>query len=516
MKIRHYIILELGLLIVLAIVWWLVKNNLSIKAPCLNCNIILIDVDTFRADELPCYGYSRNTTPNICALAKKGVLFEDNYTTESWTLPSIISTITSLYPTFHKVKTLYVDKLANKIPTLAETLQKKGYQTIYVADGEDDGVLSKTNGGLRGFDRIVSGGSVDKVMAEMSKTSKPWFIYYFRTDLHMPYLVPDGQKPLWEMPAPKNLSTTYTDFDQKFNIFLKKNYSQIFQQKAIDENKSIILGPDKPGDITVTNLFYKLQNMKPIDQYLIEAWKPRFNTYMSLFDQYNPADVAYVRMMYDTKMKTTDEDLGRLFQKLDSEQFSKNTITVISSEHGESFGEHGTFSHDVNDHSELFWIPLIIYSPNIVAKTVSQPTSIVDIFPTLLDLVGIKRPAGLQGYSLLPLVDDPKLNSGRFILSELGPFGIIWQNKNWLYYLPNGAVNPTVEESVLYDKISDPQEKINVAAKYPELTLSLFKQAVLVRSYKADSGQDPKQDIITNGIRLSPEKLKKLQKEGYF
>ena len=469
-----------------------------------NYNIMLIDIDILRADALPCYGYHRNTAPNICEWAKRSMIFEKNYAISPWTLPAMFSTITSLYPTFHNVRTLYTDKLSSEIPTLAEVLHQQGYQTVFIGENSP-GLLTKENDGLRGYDQVIADQSIEKVINEISKNSKPWFIHYYQGNLHMPYLLPDGEKPIENSTPPKNLPITNLDFDLSLNIYLKKHYTEVFQKKTIEKNSSIVLAPEKATDTSVTELFYRLSG-KNQEKYLVDVWKPIYETYMQSFNQNNPDEVAYVRMMYDTNIKLMDEKLGTLFKKLETKELKEKTVTVLMSDHGEAFGEHGTFAHEYNYHTELFKTPLIIHSPNLKAKQIEQPTSNMDIFPTLLDLVGIKQIDGLQGQSLLSEIDPE-----RFVLGEAGYGGIsgaVWQNKNWLYFLSKESTN--IKQSILYNKLTDPGEKNNVAKDYPELVELLYKKSNLLRSYETENTVD------FNQTDLSPEKIKRLQKEGYF
>ena len=127
----------------------------------------------------------------------------------------------------------------------------------------------------------------------------------------MPYLIPEGTKPIENLKAPRNLAITDYDFDRQLNIYLKKHYTEVFKKIAIEQYKSIITGPDKPDDVSVTNLFNHLNDPTLQLDYLIDIWQPIFKTYMESFDQNNPNDVAYVRMMYDTKIKLLDEKLGK-------------------------------------------------------------------------------------------------------------------------------------------------------------------------------------------------------------
>jgi len=436
-------------------------------------------------------------------------MFENFYSTARWTLPSSFSTITSLYPIFHRVRTKFIDRLSFQIPTLAETLQREGYQTVFIGGGAY--FLNQLNGGIRGYD-LVTDRPIEQILSDVSKKSKPWFIHYYRGDLHMPYMIPEDAQPMENLVAPEGFPITNSDFYPIFNTYLKEHYAEVFTQKAIDEYRSIILSPDKPNDTSVAELYFKLDAGNQYE-YFIDIWKALFNAYMATIDTTKSSDVAYMRMMYDTKINILDNQLEGLLKNLSSGPLAKNTVTVLTSSHGESFGEHGTFSHDENYHSELFHTPLIIRSQQLPNKQVEQASSNIDIFPTLLELVGIKRPAGLQGNSLVPNISNQKFDFDRFVLSENESGGIILQNQNWLYFLSGEARG--IEQSILYNKIIDPLEIVNVFAKYPELTQLLYKQASLVRSY-SDIFLEIRKTYDFNQLKLDPEKVKRLQKEGYF
>jgi arylsulfatase A-like enzyme len=487
----------------------------STKNICDHCNILLIDIDTLRADALPCYGYQRNTAPNICAFAEKSVIFNHNYSTAYWTLPSIFSTITSLYPTFHRVRTPYIDKLSSDKTTLAKILRDQGYQTAFVGPTDNTSTLTKENGGLIGYD-LVTNEAIDEVVAKLSKKSKPWFIHYYDESLHMPYLIPEGVSPIENLVPPKNLPTTQTEFDILLNTYLKKHYSEVFQKKAINQYSSIIFSDQKNDSTNLTELFYKLYKQQYLDQekegYLIDVWMPIYKTYMETFDQKNPSDIAYLRMMYDTMISQIDLSLTPLFKKLNSRSLSKNTIIIINSDHGEAFGDYGTFGHEGNYHSESFHTPLIIHSPNLSKSVIEETSGNIDIFPTIMQLVGINIPSGLQGQSLISFLDNQKNDLHRFVFSE-SHMGITYQNKNWLYFLPNRYTD--FRSSVLHDKNSDPDEKINIAKKYPELTKSLYEQVSILLSYE-ESLQKKEASLDLNILKIDPEKLERLKKEGYF
>lgn len=493
-----------------------IKSFQQLKQTCDHCNILLIDIDTLRADELPCYGYFRNTTPNLCSFAKNSVIFNNNYSTYHWTLPSIFSTITSLYPTFHRIQTAYTDVLPQNKITLAKTLYNQGYTTIYVGRSDNTSSLTKENGGLSGYS-IITNDPIEKVITNLSKSSKPWFVHYYIEDLHLPYLIPNNVSPIENLVSPKGFPKTADEFNPILNTYLKNHYSEVFQKKAIEKYSSIIFAPNKPENIDMVDLFYNLYmqqyNEQEKEKYLIDVYKPVYNAYMATFNQNKPSDVAYIRMMYDTIINQIDKRITPVLNMLDSKQFSKNTVTMVTSDHGEAFGKYGTFGHDGNIHTESFHTPFIIRAPNLGNKPVNQTTSNIDIFPTLMELVGIKTPIGLQGQSVLTYINNTKDKSTRFVFSESSYGEIVIQDKQWLYSQSKFAsVNQNI---TLYNKSSDPEEKNNIANQYPELVQSLSIQANILRSYDKIFSEE-KTTPNPNAVKISPLKLIRLKKEGYF
>lgn len=492
------------------------KNKVVPTQVCDNCNILIIDIDVLRADSLPCYGYFRNTAPNICNFATKSMLFADNYSTTTWTLSSLFSTITSLHPAFSFVWTPYQDLLPTSVSTLAETLQQNGYTTIFVSDGQfSTSILNHQNGGLRGYDQD-STEPLEKVIADNEKQTKPWFIHYHSSFLHFPYLLPDENSGIEKITPPKDFPTTTKQFEKKFNNYLKKNYTSIFKKNAINKYASIIFSQERErkDDTGFFELFSSIIENNNETEYLIDIWKPKYNAYMESFDVNSSTDVAYVKMLYDSNIKLLDEQLAPVINLIESPLHSNNTITVFMSDHGEVFGEYGKFGHEDDYHSQLFFTPLIIRTPSIAAKTINHTTSNMDIFPTILDLVSIKKLDSLQGQSLLSLIDDTEKNKERFVASQINS-GFILQNRQWLYYLPSNASE--VEGSTLYNKIDDSQERNNVITSNLDLANKLFSQADLLRSYLPIVQQKTNElQPIQIKNQLDPEKIERIKKEGYF
>lgn len=479
------------------------KNTQS--SPCNRCNVILIDIDILRADALPCYGYKRNTAPNLCAFAEKSVIFDNNFSTSYWTLSDTFSVITSLLPSFHHIKSEINNVLPSDVPTMAESLQKNGYKTIFIGPNMTT-TTNEKNRGLRGYDLVINN-SLDQDMSKILDIKGPWFIYYHRSGLHMPYQLPDGVNQIVEMTTPSGFPVTSRQFDLMLDNYLRQNANEVFTPKSLKLYSSILQSPSGTSDANITELFYSLRERTDRWEYLIKEWPAMQAAYIKSFDKANEKDVSFVRMLYDTKIKYLDNILKPIYQKLDSESFSKNTITLIMSNHGEAFGEHGTFSHDGNNyHSEIFKTPLIIRVPGYSSKRVDQTTSNLDIFPSIMDLLGLESPLGIQGISIIPYINNEDDKDRRFVAGELQT-GIVLHSDKWVYFLPKQALS--ISETFLFDKTIDPQEKINVVTKYPDLSRKLFTQAALLRSYGTW-----KSNYVAPPDKT--EKTKILQKEGYF
>ncbi len=173
------------------------KNTQASPRPFENYNIVLIFIDTLRADHLSCYGYFRKTSPNIDQLAKKSVVFEQNFSTVSFTNASFMSIITSLYPKSHGVLYIYKDKLSPRVKTLAEILQMYGYKTAWFGPLNDPHLDPKVGFG-RGFDDVFDTfpgfpKQLDKLRTNLCdwlqrNKDRKFFLNFHTYKVHAPYL----------------------------------------------------------------------------------------------------------------------------------------------------------------------------------------------------------------------------------------------------------------------------------------------------------------------------------------
>jgi arylsulfatase A-like enzyme len=308
--------------------------------------IILISLDTLRADHLGIYGYHRNTSPYIDAFAKESILFESAVVQSPWTLPSHMSIMTSLYPSSHGVL-VRNNRLADEHVTLAELLREGGYQTAAFADG----AFMKGNYGFKqGFD-IYDGDKwigIARILPKAKKwleenRSDPFFLFIHCYDIHDPYAPPPP-------------------------------YDTIFH------------------DFTYTgNFIPTTKNMQAA------AWRG-----LEVTDE----DLRHIKALYDGGIRYTDEKIGEFLSYLQEAGLKDNSLIIITSDHGEEFKEHGSFLHWKLYFRPNLHVPLIMHIPNYAKKEIKINGLVqsIDILPTILDIAHLPPHLKAQGRSLLPLI----------------------------------------------------------------------------------------------------------------
>jgi len=337
---------ELAAIISLCLVFTCGKDEPSL-------NLVLIGVDTLRRDHLGCYGYHRNTSPNIDGLARRGVLFENVVSTCPWTLPAFATVFTSLYPTQHGA-TGARTPMRTSFPTLASLLKDNGYATGAIINAPYLKARFKVD---RGFDlyqmppsdgRVADGTTEDALKWIEENKEHPFFIFVHYFDPHIPY----------SPPAP---------------------YDTLFD-------------PDYTGTMKMANIPNGLPRLR----------SRGFREMAAASD----ADWNHIRSLYDGEIAFADEAIGSLLKGLDERDLTRNTLIVFLSDHGEEFYEHGGFEHGHTLFDELIKVPLIFSLPGRFLEDVrmARQVRLVDVEPTILELLGITAGTRLEGVSLAPLL----------------------------------------------------------------------------------------------------------------
>jgi len=437
------------------------KNTYNHDRP----NILFVSVDSLRNDHLGCYGYQRNTSPNIDEFSKDSTIFEKTICQAPWTKPSIGSMLTSLYPSVHGADSQgehgdnfsaaqshnNVSVLNESATTLAEVLKNNGYATAGFTGG---GYAHSFFGFSKGFDTYNdNAGGIKTVNYEIfdwlnRNNNKPFFIFTHFFDAHYPFKV-----------IPK--------------------YSKMFGSYKSSVNV------DRQFEIDVNSGKRKL----------------------------NDEDIKRLVSLYDGGIYYVDEHLGQLFNMLKRMGCYDNTIIILTSDHGEGFMEHDLIAHADIMYNEVMRIPLIIRCPESgQGKVVQSQVRSIDIMPTILDMIGVESPPRIHGVSLRPMINE-EMKDDLIAFSETERMGMqkaVMDSECKLMY------NSLSNKSKFFDTKEDPGEKVNKADDNDERMTHMIKlldewnNTMKKHKEKIEDGDTKKNDKI-DGIVI--EQLKGL---GYI
>ena len=314
--------------------------------------LIYISLDALRADHLGAYGYDRPTSPVFDSLAQRGILFERAFAPYPSTLVSNISLFTGLYPMRHAV---YPPSrvLSSEVATLPEHLRDHGFRTMAHTEG---GYMAGGFGFERGFERYTE--FPHETEGQIERT--------FR--LGESFLRQVGPEERFFL-----LLHSYTTHDPYYPL---PDYASLYWAGEPPEG-----APDPTG-----------ATLRSINKGRLEAGEEV---------------AAYYSALYDSSIRYADDVLAALFETLDRLGLAEDTTVVVTSDHGEEFREHGHFGH-TQVYPESLRIPLLVVHPDL-AQGIRVPwlMSVVDVAPTLLDLLGVPPMEGTDGRSLVPWLADP-------------------------------------------------------------------------------------------------------------
>jgi len=421
-------------------------------------SLVLVSLDTLRADRLGCYGYERDTSPKLDRFAGDAVLFEYAVSQANETVRSHRSFFTSSYPREAMAR---VDKVM-----LAERLQQAGFATGGFTDG---GPMSKDFGFHRGFDEFTEWGNgiaLKRSQALKWLDSLPagqrFFCFIHCFDIHAPYAPP-------------------------------KEYRDLF-------------GGDNPSRIepkASADLLRRIREIIPAGGEGGTGEKP----VLSDDDRRRMSD------LYDGGIRYTDDELDHLFQALGERGLLERSVVVVLSDHGEEFWDHGSVLHGHTLHQELTRVPLVLRVPGAAPRRVAERVALLDLLPTLLDLLGLEPAAGAEGVSLVPLLQGAAdARGGPPLLSEGMETGH--------YALIDGGYKlirrPDRRQYELYHIDSDPLERRDIARQEPERVAQMSQVMRQHHQALADLPRPRPPKTARPGQTLDPRTEERLRQLGYL
>ena len=484
-----------------------------------NYNIIMIWIDTLRADHLGCYGYHKNTSPNIDDLAKQSTIFKNNFASNTVTITSFMSIISSLYPDSHGVYYVAKDKLSPKITPLAEILHLYGYATTWFGP-EGCPHLDPAIGFGRGFDSVgifsenLSEGLKSVFEALHKNKSRKFFINFHTYKVHDPYMPSEQYRKVFvNQRRPEAIETP--------GLLSKAVYEKIKNELPKKNSFTrMVLGEALSSELITSGLLdssYNQQRLDTLREYLIrknQVYKLdelSCEAYIDKIDYSDKELMAHFSALYDAEILEFDtEVIGPLLKKLKELDLYDNSIIIICADHGDEFGEHGKMGHGQTLYDEVTHVPLIIKIPGIQGgRKVKELSETVDIMPTLLDLLEIPIPYYAQGKSLLPyIVQQDTKPLHQFVFGQLegaddGAFMI--RSKEWKLLLHYN------NRKELFHIRTDPAEKRNLYLLRSDVARRLERELQAWRSslpsYKVGS------QFLPNIDKAAQERIKKT---GYW
>jgi len=402
-------------------------------------NIILIIIDSLRPDHLSCYGYHEAKTANIDGLAEQSLVFMNAMANAPWTYPSLASIFTSLYP--DALSNCLLAPIPDQVPTLAQIVSGSGIKTAAIVSnpfinsslGLTSGFTHKWNSYEPYFLPAFSSTNLNIFLARIlrrvyqnegaatithrvirwlsNNQNAPFFLWVHYIDPHHPY-------------------------GKKWNDIIS---GKRFQEKPGAEANSLKPPGTKDGE-----------NSAP-----------------------NAPDLRRIEYLYDQDLLYTDRYLGELFRFLRGNGLWEKSAIILTADHGEEFFERGHIGHNVNLDWGAIHVPLMIKMPGAgPSGLIREPVELVDLYPTILELLGIPSSVAIQGKSLLPMIRGGAAREDDFFYSSCNRFqspqiGLRDSRYTLIYY-------PREKKFQLFDRVKDPWEQKDIAGAEPQVAQKML------------------------------------------
>lgn len=422
--------------------------------------VVLIVIDTMRKDHLSCYGNPRPTSPHIDRLAQEGVRFDRAYSQAPWTTPSIGALLSSQYPTSLGILDER-SRIPQEVVLLAEVFRKANVATSAVVSHS---FCSRRWGFAQGFDHfdqsnvlghneVVSAGVSDRAIEQLEELSeRPFFLFLHYFDPHFAYI-------------------EHADFPFR-------------------ETEESYQGPVRSG--------------------------MKFTRLLKLKRRLRDVDLVELLRIYDSETAWTDCQIGRVLEHLREEDLYDRSLIILTADHGEEFLDHSNLGHTKTLYDELVNVPLIVkYPVGFPAETplaqqpsvIQSPVGLVDLYPTILDVVELPLEHAIRGQSFLEAGRDERL-SPRPIFLETSK-----GNRRRAVVLGRHklVVDLDNDQSWLFDLAADPAEKVNLRNTEPETT-ALLRQKLDQWLATNVAGEFE----VETQLDLSEEERERLLEMGYL
>jgi choline-sulfatase len=421
--------------------------------------VVLIVVDTLRADHLGVYGYSRDTSSRLGRWAKDGMVFERALATAPWTLPTFGSILTGRLPTGHgagyrgeggvRPRSTRLDQ---SIPTLAEQLQQAGFVTGAIVNNPWTKPRFGLNRGFETYDFQATSNRRQRRAAKVvdlatswidAHQDRPFFLLVHLFDPHMTY------------DPPPSVRGTFTDaFEGRYTL-------PVYAPQQIRARANDVTDDER----------------------------------------------AFITAAYDEEVVYVIQELDRFFAGLEERDLFRQLLVVLTSDHGEELFDHDSFEHGHSVYQELLHVPLVVWGPSVRSGREAMPVSVIDISPTILEAVGVSGESGFLSRSVWSRLTAGDRLSPRPLVAE----GILYgsERKAIIEWPLKLELDVAGDSSRLFHLESDPEERTDLAASEVEAVRHLEERLHSLLA-AARSGEAPEE------VELDEETLEELRSLGYI
>ena len=448
--------------LVVIVILFLTTGCTAEDAP--HISVVVVVVDTLRADHLGTYGYARRTSPHLDRWAEQGRLFEHAQSTAPWTLPGFGSLYTGLLPTRHGAgmqelgsqPTLSKNRMYGSVLPIAEHLRARGMRTGAVVNNPFLGPAFSLDRGFEVYDHVPGGNTksrranivVDRALALIDRwTDEPFFLVVHLFDPHMDYDAPSPFRGTFTSGLDTTLSLPITD------------------PHGLRARASSLTVPDR----------------------------------------------NFVTAAYDEEVAFVDEQVGRLLQSLEGRGVLEHSLVVLTSDHGEELFEHGSVEHGHDMWQEMLHVPLLFWGPDVLPGREPGTVSLVDVAPTILEWLGVAAFPDADGISLWPNLSADVPIPQRTLYAERVLYGparsaiFDWPFK----VVVDGGFVPVHA----YDLDADPHEEADLRSGADDRVSELAGQWRTL--HQMLENERPEEPLEADETAHDPDTLERLRSLGY-
>ncbi len=404
-------------------------------------NVLLLTIDTLRADWLGCYGHPKPISPHMDAFAEKSMRFTQAVTGGSWTQAAFPVMMTSTYASMYGG---CLGPLSEERPSPISTMTIQGYKT---AGFSTSPLLSKTFAYDQGFEQFI----------DLVPNEKDNFVRKMK-----------GGQTLLRNPLFHQLALAFGQNMRPAKVY---EPAEVLVDSVIDW-LSLTNGPFFAwAHFMDVHWPYHLEDKLTKSEDIAQAWEDLVHLHEVNWNGASISDAqkAHYIDLYEKAIQYTDAEIGRLLNWLENSPLSDDTIIIIVSDHGEEFMERGYWGHvEINLYDEILKVPMLMQLPGQTeGKVINQQVRTLDIMPTVLDLCNLAIPERTEGSSFAPLWNgNPSAYDQPVSISER------WREENHVVAIRTEAFkyiwdSEKPNEPHLYDLLADPKELKNVVADFP-------------------------------------------------